>query len=48
MIKGDLLKMVEEEENKLKSIAFQKEFEEMQKKVLTYEEYYNANPSSET
>ena len=27
MIKGDILKMIEEEENKLKSIAFQKEFE---------------------
>ena len=40
MIKGDILKMVEEEEAKLKSIAQQKEYEEQSKKVLTYEEYY--------
>jgi hypothetical protein len=46
--KADILRLVEEEEAKLKSIAHQKEMEEMQKKVLTYEEYFNANPHSET
>ena len=48
LIKADMLKMVEEEEAKLKSIAFQKEFEILAKKVLTYEEYYDNNPASET
>jgi len=47
-IKGDILKLVEEEEAKLKSIAHQKEMEEMSKKVLTYEEYYGEGPLNET
>jgi hypothetical protein len=47
-IKSDILRMLDEEEAKLKSIARQKEYEEMQKKVLTYEEYYSANPRAET
>ena len=37
-VKGDILKLVEEEEYKLKSIAQQKEMEELSRKVLTYEE----------
>ena len=48
MIKADILKLVEEEEAKVKSIAYQKEYEESQKKILTYEEYYNAQPGRET
>lgn len=32
----------------MKSIAMQKEYEELSKKVLTYEEYYSASPSLET
>lgn len=32
----------------MKSIAMQKEMDELSKKVLTYEEYYSANPSHET
>jgi hypothetical protein len=36
--------MLDEEEAKVKSIAQQKEFEELAKKVLTYEEYYSAQP----
>ena len=47
-IKGDILKLVEEEEAKLKSIAQLKEMEEMSKKVLTYEEYYGEGPLNET
>lgn len=47
-IKADILKLVEEEEAKLKSIAQQKEMEELAKQVLTYEEYYNASPYQET
>lgn len=46
--KADILRLVEEEEAKLKSIAQQKEMEEMSRKVLTYEEYFNASPSQET
>lgn len=44
-VKGDILKLVEEEEAKMKSIAHQKEMDEMSKKVLTYEEYYSQSPS---
>jgi len=47
-IKADLLKLVEEEEAKIKSIAHQRELEELSRKVLTYEDYYNARPSQET
>lgn len=47
-IKGDMIKWVEEEENKIKYIAQQKELEEAARKVLTYEEYYDANPRKET
>ena len=47
-IKADVLKLVEEEEAKIKSIAQQREFEELSKKVLTYEEYYGSRPSNET
>jgi hypothetical protein len=47
-VKGDILKLVEEEEAKMKSIAHQKEIEELSKKVLTYEEYYGEGPLSET
>jgi len=47
-IKGDILKLVEEEEAKLKSIAQQKEMDEMSKRVLTYEEYYGDSPAHET
>ena len=47
-IKGDILKLVEDEEAKMKSIAMQKEHEELSRKVLTYEEYYSASPSLET
>ena len=47
-IKADLLKLVEEEEAKIKSIAHQREMDELSKKVLTYEDYYNARPSNET
>ncbi len=47
-VKGDILKLVEEEEAKLKSIAQQKEMDEMSKKVLTYEEYYGEGPLNET
>lgn len=48
IIKADILKLVEEEEVKLKNIAFQKEYEESLKQILTYEEYYNAEPGKET
>lgn len=47
-IKADILKLVDEEEQKMKQIAGQKEYEELQKKVLTYEEYYDASPAKET
>ena len=47
-VKADILKMVEEEEAKMKSIAQEKEREEAQRRVLTYEEYYDASPKSET
>lgn len=47
-VKGDILKLVEEEEAKMKSIAQQKEMDEMSKKVLTYEEYYGEGPLNET
>ena len=47
-VKGDILKLVEEEEYKLKSIAQQKEMEELSRKVLTYEEYYGDSPLNET
>jgi hypothetical protein len=47
-VKADILRLVEEEEAKLKSIAQQKEMDELQRKVLTYEEYFSANPASET
>lgn len=47
-VKGDILKLVEEEEAKMKSIAHAKEMEEMSKKVLTYEEYYGEGPLTET
>jgi hypothetical protein len=42
MIKGDILRMIEEEEQKFKMIAQAKDEEEQLKKVLTYEEYYQA------
>lgn len=32
----------------MKLIAHQKEVDELKKRVLTYEEYYNADPSKET
>lgn len=41
-VKADILRLVEEEEAKLKSIAQQKEMDEMSKKVLTYEEYFSS------
>lgn len=47
-IKGDMLKWIEEEEQKLKQIAQQKELDEMSKKNLTYEEYYDVLPQKET
>jgi len=47
-VKADILKLVEEEEAKMKSIAQQKELDEMFKKVLTYEDYYGGNPENET
>jgi len=47
-VKADILRLVEEEEAKLKSIAQQKEMEELSRKVLTYEEYFNASPAAET
>ena len=47
-VKADILKLVEEEEAKLKSIAQQKELDEMSKKVLTYDEYYGGGPLHET
>jgi len=48
LIKGDILKLVEEEEQKMKTIALQKEADELSKKVLTYEEYYQQSASEET
>jgi hypothetical protein len=47
-IKGDLLKLIEEEEQKLKQIVQQKEIEELAKKTLTYEEYYGNYATLET
>lgn len=47
-VKADILRLVEEEEAKLKSIAQQKEMDELSRKVLTYEEYFNASPAAET
>lgn len=47
-VKADILRLVEEEEAKLKSIAQQKEMDELSKKVLTYEEYFSASPAAET
>ena len=39
--------MLEEEEQKVRSIAGQRVFEQEGKKVLTYEEYYNSDPAQE-
>ena len=47
MIKADLLKMVEEEELKLKHIAFQQEVLESKSQVLTCEKYYGIDLQSE-
>ena len=44
MVKADILKIADEEEAKFRSMALAKEQEEMSKKVLTYEEYYHAQP----
>lgn len=40
--------MVEEEEKKIKIIAKQKFEDQERRKVLTYEEYYDAYPTYET
>lgn len=48
MVKADILKIADEEEAKFKSIAMAKEAEENARRVLTYEEYYQANPNVET
>lgn len=42
-VKADILKLVEMEEDKIKSIAQQKELDELSKKVLTYDEYYGTS-----
>ena len=47
-VKADVLKLVEEEEVKMKSIAQQKVMDELRRKVLTYEEYYGGSPYNET
>lgn len=47
-IKADLLKLIDEEELKLRSMVEHKEHEELAKKVLTYEEYYSNYPQQET
>lgn len=39
--------MLEEEEEKLKQLSEFKELEDLQKKTLTYEEYYNSHPQVE-
>ena len=48
MIKADILKLVEEEEVKLKNMVMEKAEEEIRSKVLTYEEYYGLNLKKET
>ena len=47
MIKADILKLVEEEELKMKNIAQEKVKKENMSKMLTYEEYYGVNAGEE-
>ena len=47
-IKADILKMVEEEEIKLKTLADEKAMDELRKTYLTYEEYYDYDVRKET
>ena len=47
IIKADVLKMVEEEELKMKDIAQAKVDETLKYRVLTYEDYYGMNQNAE-
>ncbi len=47
IIKSDILRLVEEEEKKLQTIARQKEEEYRNAQFLTYEEYYGLQPETQ-
>lgn len=47
MIRADVIEMANKEEEKLSFAAFAKEAEEARKRVLTYEEYFQLDPTKD-